>query len=170
MDYCVICGSVLRWNRSKYTTCSAPCEAERKRRMQKHEIKPGSIEDVAKRASELGMSYGAFIFKYGDMPIRKASAAPRKSYGSCEICGKRYEKLGNYVQKYCSYECRHEADMRSRAPAYTKKTLTCKGCGKEFRQTAPRQKYCTPECRQEVEKKTALAKELRLVREAVNAG
>ena len=57
----------------------------------------------------------------------------------CEVCGKEFRPI-NYLQKYCSDECREVSKMQ------TNNILTikiCQQCGAEFTPESNNQKYCS---------------------------
>ena len=75
--------------------------------------------------------------------------------GTCEICGKTYQKQTANC-KTCGDECRREQDNRrkriSKGPLQTN-TCTCVACGKKFVGKLPNYPYkcCgSPECRKEI--------------------
>ncbi len=83
---------------------------------------------------------------------------------TCELCGQEYEanRIGAHKSKYCSDECKAEAEKARSMKWYQANrpqgvaTVKCHMCGQEFEVKASAVsnfKYCSDECREEAHKR-----------------
>ncbi|MBR1728081.1 MAG: hypothetical protein IJ728_00930 [Selenomonadaceae bacterium] len=74
----------------------------------------------------------------------------------CPICGKSFKKFNS--QKYCSQECKSEAQKKNAAKHYRKKhnvtsyTRICPFCGKKFTTNFKTKIYCSIPCSKQASK------------------
>lgn len=113
------------------------------------------ISQIMKLAQACGYGphYGKFVADHPELLERDAqipAVGPNAKVYNCAFCGTEFYRNDKKAQRYCSEQCKQDANnarAREKAKQKNPPKKMCPVCGKEFTAKSAKFKYCGPFCK-----------------------